>query len=289
VTIAPLLTFARLAIWEASRRKLLIAIALLTLVIIVATGWGFSRISDGSFNSGQPLSEVERRFIASQFLIMVAFMFSAVLALSAVLVASPSISGDLESNLALSLLARPVRRADYVLGKWLGLALLVVAYAVASGTLELLAVNWATGYVPPHPVQLIAFMAGEGLVLLTLAVLLSTRMAGMTGGLIALVMYFIGWLGGIIGGIGQGFDNAAMTNIGLATHLLVPTDSLWRGAVYAMEPAAVLATARAAGKLAAANPFAVSDPIQPAMVVWVVLWVVGMLALSLWSFRTRDV
>jgi ABC-type transport system involved in multi-copper enzyme maturation permease subunit len=289
MTVPAVLTFARLTIWEASRRKLLIAIALLTLVIVVATGWGFSRIGDPSFNSGQGLSVVEQRLIASQLLIMVAFMFSGVLALSAVLVASPSISGDLESNLALSLLARPVRRADYVLGKWLGLAILVVGYAVGSGTLEMVAVSLATGYVPPHPVELLAFIAGEGLVLLSLALLLSTRMAGMTGGLIALVLYFVGWIGGIIQGIGQGINNAALTNIGLATHLLVPTDALWRAAVYAMEPATVLAATRAAGRLAAANPFSVTDPIQPAMVVWVVLWVLGMLALALWSFRAREV
>jgi ABC-type transport system involved in multi-copper enzyme maturation permease subunit len=284
-----ILTFARLTIWEASRRWLLIAIAMLTLVVIGFTGWGFSKIADPTLNRGQPLSDVEVKLIASQMLVLVAFMFAGVLALSAVLVASPSISGDLESNLALSLLARPVARWHYVLGKWLGLAVLVVAYAAASGTLEMLAVYWATGYTPPHTVQLICFIAGEGLVLLTFALFLSTRLAGMTGGIIALVLYFMGWLGGIVEGVGRAVNSGTLSDIGLAMRLILPTDALWRAAVYAMEPATVLAMARSAGRLGAANPFMVSDPIQPAMLVWVVLWVVGVLGLAVWSFRAREV
>src|SRR5205085_11929812 len=69
------------------------------------------------------------RSTASQIMIVVAFMFTTVLGLSAAVVSSPSVSGDLESGLALSMLARPVRRADLLLGKWLGFVVLVVAYS----------------------------------------------------------------------------------------------------------------------------------------------------------------
>src|SRR5207249_2289939 len=79
---------------------------------------------------------------------------------------------------------------------WLGLAVLVVCYAAGAGGLELLGVDLTTGYVPPHPVELVLYVAGEGLVLLTLGLLLSTRMAGMTGGIIALVVYLAAWIGG---------------------------------------------------------------------------------------------
>jgi len=44
VELAPILTFARLTIWEASRRKLLIAVAVLTLVVIGVTGWLFFQL-----------------------------------------------------------------------------------------------------------------------------------------------------------------------------------------------------------------------------------------------------
>ena len=38
------LTIARLTILEASRRKLLLALGVLTVVVIVLTSWGFSRL-----------------------------------------------------------------------------------------------------------------------------------------------------------------------------------------------------------------------------------------------------
>src|SRR5262249_50888999 len=187
--------------WEASRRKLLIAVLVLTLVVVGATGWAFYqlRYSNGP-GGGAQIGEVALRVLAAQVLIFVAFLFTAVLALMSVLVAAPSISGDVESNLALGLLARPVRRSEYVLGKWLGLAALIVLYAAGSAILELIVVDWATGYVPPRPIELIAYVAGVGLVLLTLALLLSTRLAGGAGGFIPLARFFVCWVGGVLGG-----------------------------------------------------------------------------------------
>ena len=53
------------------------------------------------------------------------FMFSFVLALGAAFVGAPSIHNDVESGVMLAILPRPVRRSEVVLGKWLGLALLI--------------------------------------------------------------------------------------------------------------------------------------------------------------------
>ena len=288
--VVPVLTFARLAIWEASRRKLLIAVVLLTLLVIGGTGWGFAqlRYSNGP-GSGPEVGEVQLRLIASQVLIVVVFLFAAVLALMSVLVAAPSISGDVESNLALALLARPVRRSELVLGRWLGLAALVVLYAAGAGILELVVVDAVTGYLPPQPVALIVYVAGVGLVLLTVALLLSTRLAGMTAGIIPLIAYFMAWVGGILGGVGQAIGNQGLIVTGVVSKLLLPTDGLWRGAVYAMEPASVVATLSAAGPINAASPFSATQPPAVAFLAWTLVWFAAMIGLTLWSFQTREI
>lgn len=287
--VAPVLAFARLTILEASRRKLLIAVVVLTLVVVAATGWIFTQLRHANGPGGGPeLGEVELRLIASQTLIFIVFLFEGVLSLMAVLVAAPSISGDVESNLVLAMLARPVRRSELVLGKWLGLAALIVAYAAGAGVLELAVVDWATGYVPPSPVALVIYVAAVGLVLLTLALLLSTRLAGMTAGIIPLICYFIAWVGGILGGIGAVLSNQGLIITGVISKLLLPTDGLWRGAVYAMEPASVVAGYRAAGPAAAGNPFGATDAPPAAFLAWTVVWFAAMLGLTLWSFRSRE-
>src|SRR6266581_7339412 len=180
----PMLVIARLTVQEASRRRLLLALLILTLIVVGFSAWGFNKITTLSRSNGTPLPPDQVALLTSQLLIVVTFMYSGVLALSAAVVAGPLISSEVESGLLLSVLARPVRRSEVVIGKWLGLAVLVAIYAGGSGFLEMAAVDWATGYVPPHPIELTLFVGTEGLVLLSLGLLLSTRLSGITGGVI---------------------------------------------------------------------------------------------------------
>ena len=287
--MTPALVVARLTVQEASRRRLLLALMILTLLVVGFSAWGFNKITTVTGSDGSVLPAVQVTLITSQLLIVVTFVYSGVLALSAAVVAGPLISSEVESGLLLSMLARPMRRSEVVIGKWLGLAVLVAIYAAGSALLEIAAVDWATGYVPPHPIELILYVGCEGLALLSLGLLLSTRLSGITGGVIALVAWLMGWVGGVVGDIGVGLQNQAIENVGTISHLILPTDGLWRGAVYAMEPDAVLATLRAAGTIGRANPFSAVDPPPIEFLAWVVVWFAIMLALSIWSFRTREI
>ena len=285
----PVLVIARLTVQEASRRRLLMALVILTLIVVGFSAWGFYKITTVSGPSGRPPSHEEVIIVSSQLLIFVTFVYSGVLALSAAVVAGPLISNEVESGLILSMLARPVRRSEIVIGKWLGLAILVSVYAVGSAVLEISAVDWATTYVPPHPVALIIYVGLEGLALLSLGLLLSTRLSGITGGVIALVAWLMAWIGGIVGDIGTGLQNEAVQDVGIISRLILPTDGLWRGAVNAMEPDVILAQLRAAGTFARANPFAALDPPPAAFLIWVAVWFATILLLAIFSFRTREI
>jgi ABC-type transport system involved in multi-copper enzyme maturation permease subunit len=282
------LVVARHVIREASRRRLLLALLLLTLLVIVMTVWGFSRLDDLR-NAGQPLSQSQKITIASQLLILVMFMFSWVLSLAAVFVAAPAISSEVESGIALALLARPISRAEYLIGKWLGLLALVVVYGLGAAIVEVVAVNIVTGYLPPHVPEFLGFVIAEGVVILTFALALSTRIAGMVGGVIAAILFGIAWMGGIVGGVGAAFHNDTITHVGTATKLILPTDGLWRGAVWSLEPSLVIAAQSQLGPGVAANPFFAAEPPPMAYVAWSVAWIVVMLALAVWSFRAREV
>ena len=289
MTLPPFLVIARLTIQEASRRRLLLALLILTLVVVGFSAWGFNKITTITRSDGQPLPPDQVALLTSQLLIVVTFMFSGVLALSAAVVAGPLISTEVESGLLLSILARPVRRSEIVIGKWLGLAALVAIYAGFAGTAELAAVDWATGYLPPQPVVLIAFVAAEGLVLLSLGLLLSTRLSGITAGVIALVAWLMAWIAGVVGDIGTGLQNSALENVGVISHLLLPSDGLWRGAIYAMEPDSLITAMRTLGTAGRANPFAATDPPPTEFLLWVIAWFAIVLVLSVTSFRRREI
>ena len=278
---------AGISIREVSRRRLVVALLLLSALAIGFTGWGFSRLPTLR-DRGVPLTPAELTLISSQFLIFVLFMFSAVLGLSAVMVSAQAIAAEIESGQALAVLARPVRRAEVVLGKLLGLGVLVVLYAVVAMTLELLVVDWATGYVPPNPVHAVAFVAGEGLVLLTLTLLLSVRLSGITAGVVALMLFFVTWIAGVAGAVGAALNNGPIETVGTVSRLLLPSDGLWRGAIFNLEPAAAVA-AENGSREAAANPFTSLTPATGAYIAWAVAWVLVVVGVTIWTFRRREV
>ncbi len=185
------------------------------------------------------------------------------------------------------MLARPIERAQVILGKWLGLGILIVVYAAAATAIEFSVVRWATGYLPPHPVQAAAFIAAEGLVLLTLTLLLSVNLSGITAGVIALMLFFITWIAGVAGAVGTVLDNGPIAAVGTITRLLLPSDGLWRGAIFNLEPTTVVALA-SGSREAAANPFTSLTPPAGAYVAWAAAWVLAMVASTILLFRRRE-
>ncbi|HEY2260844.1 MAG TPA: ABC transporter permease subunit [Solirubrobacteraceae bacterium] len=112
----PTLTIATVTIKEAVRRRLLLAFIAITVVIVGLSAWGFDRLSHT-----HTLTSGETNLAVPQALILFMFMFSFVLALSASAIASPSISSEIESGVLMTIVTRPVRRTEVLLGKWLGL------------------------------------------------------------------------------------------------------------------------------------------------------------------------
>jgi ABC-type transport system involved in multi-copper enzyme maturation permease subunit len=282
------LTIARLTVQEMLRRRLFLVLLGLTLLVIAFTSWGFGQITSSSVGSRQ-MTRVEQVAVVSQLLILVGFMFSFTLAFSAVFAGAPSLSGDVESGTALAILARPISRAEFVLGKWLGVVITILVYALPTTALQLFMVDRVVQYVPPHPLEFVAFIVAEAMVTLTLAIVLSTRLAGMVGGVVALILWGVGWIGGIVGGVGLALSNSTATHVGTAIRLILPTDGMWRGAVWALEPASVVAALRNAGPAAASNPFFSGDPPEPLYILWTLAWIAVGLGVAIWSFERREV
>src|SRR5260221_14013012 len=133
--MTPALVVARLTVQEASRRRLLLALVILTLLVVGFSAWGFNKITTVTRSDGSVLPAQQVTLITSQLLIVVTFVYSGVLALSAAVVAGPLISSEVESGLLLSMLARPIRRSEVVIGKWLGLAVLGAIYCARPAVL----------------------------------------------------------------------------------------------------------------------------------------------------------
>src|SRR4029079_17031911 len=125
------LTIAALTLREMARRRVLWVLAALVVVSVVLVGWGTERLVTFAREGGT--SEIEIRVGVSQVLIFIAFMFSYVLAMSAAFLAAPAIASDVETGTVHAMLARPLRRSELLAGRWLGLSIVIAAYAALSG------------------------------------------------------------------------------------------------------------------------------------------------------------
>jgi ABC-type transport system involved in multi-copper enzyme maturation permease subunit len=282
-----MIVIARLTIRELVRRRVVWVLGALSVISVALVGWGLERLVTLARADGA--EELGIRIGVSQVLILVAFMFSFVLAMTAAFVGAPAIGGDLESGVALAILARPIRRAEVLIGRWIGCACVIVAYTMASGLLAIGIALAVSGYGPPEPLLAVAFLAGQALVLLTLTLALGSVLPSIAAGAIAVVAFGLGWMAGVMAGVAAVFGVELLGRVAEVSRWILPSDGLWRGVVYGLEPPfVVLLAAGRAPEIADANPFYASAAPPVAFLIWSVAWVGLVLGVAAWWFERRD-
>jgi ABC-type transport system involved in multi-copper enzyme maturation permease subunit len=283
-TARTVLIIAALTLREAARRRVLLALAMLTAVLLALSGWGFSRLA--AETGGSALTSGEARLTASILLNLVMFGFSLIAALGTAFLAGPTLAGETESGIALSVLARPIRRSAFLLGKWLGLVAFGSGFVVLAGLAQILVVRATVDYWPPSPATALALLAAQTTVLLTLAVLLSTAISPMASGVVAVGLFGTTWVAGVVGGVGASFGNEAVGRVGAVSRMLLPTDGLWRGAMHAFQdPSALAVFGGADGE---AFPFLSAAPLTLSYLAWAAVWVAMVWGLAAASFVRKD-
>ena len=277
------LTLAGLTLREAMRRRVVWALLVLTLALLALSAWGFSELIGLDTDLGT-MTSGEARLVASILLNLILFGMSLIAAIGTAFLAGPTLAGEVESGQALALLARPVRRSSVLLGKWLGLAAFGCGYVVLAGLAQLLVVRATVGYWPPSPAVGLALLAAQTVVLLTLALLLSSVVSTMASGIIAVGLFGATWVAGVVGGLGGALGNEGVEQVGTVSRIVLPTDGLWRGAMNAFQDPISLVQMGEGG-----FPFLSEGPLTPAYLAWAALWIAVVWALTALSFSRRDV
>lgn len=287
MSLRQVLVVAGLTLREMARRRVLWVLLGLVVVSVILVGWGTERLV--TLAREDRVGEVEIRIGVSQVLILIAFMFSYVLAMSAAFLAAPAIASDVETGTVHAMLARPLRRAELVVGRWLGLSIVIGAYAALSGLLAIAVVALVSGHLPPQPFMAIGYLTFEAVAVLTVALTLGTRLPAMAAGAISVVLFGVGWFVGVLGSLAVVFDAAPLARAADVMRVIMPTDGLWRGVIYGLEPPLVLLIAAGRDPEAmAANPFFAGSPPPGPFVAWSVVWVVIVLLAGIALFRRRE-
>jgi ABC-type transport system involved in multi-copper enzyme maturation permease subunit len=272
--------FSELTIREAHRRRILWVALLMGMAFLLLFAIGFHYIF--SFGVEESLgASAEIELAASLLLIAGLNVVNVLVTLMAVLISVTAVSGEIDSHTIETLVSKPVRRWEVILGKWLAFALLLSIYVLFLAGGLILIVYVRAGFAPQNIPFGLALITLQALIILSVTIAGGTRLSTLANGVLAFTLYGIAFLGGWVEQIGALFRNEAAVNIGIATSLIMPTEALWKKALGVFQP-------RFANSLFMAGPFAVTSQPSDLMLIYAVVFLIALLVFGVWSFSRRD-
>jgi Cu-processing system permease protein len=293
VRLGYVLQIARFTLQEAISRRLILAGVLISLGYLGLFSLGFHFAYDKALeNSTSAEARLSLGVAFATLTLFGVYVVNYLASFLALFLSVGAVSGEIDSGTLHAVLARPLTRAEFVLGRWLGYAALISAYVLAMTGLILLVARLIAGYEVPDPVHALLLMMLETLLLLTVSLFGSTLMPTLANGVVVFTLLGLAWLAGVIEFVGRLLQNApdtsggdAMVNIGTAVSLLLPSDALWRGASYYLESPALLAVL---GTARVGVPFFSASPPTAPLVVWALGYTAVVLAGAVLAFGRRD-
>jgi ABC-type transport system involved in multi-copper enzyme maturation permease subunit len=266
---------------EARMRKLLWALAVLGLLFLAvyATGFYFMYRDLSRFvgpTSNRVLEPVNFLMLAGLYVV------NFIVVLMAVATSVDTIAGEIASGTIQTIVSKPLRRWEVLLGKWLGLALIVSVFTGLLALALLGIVRVIADYTPPNAWRGIGLIVLEGLVVLTLSILGGTRLSTLTNAVFVFMLYGLAFIAGWIEQIGSFLRSESAVNIGILVSLVMPSEAMWKRAAYLMQPPFL----RELGF--EATPFGAATTPSTAMVVYALLYLAAGLALAVRWFNRRD-
>lgn len=284
------LLIAELSLREALRKKLVTVLLVLTALFIGFYLFGIYKM-EVRLDARAAEAGIDRSPTGSGNMpVMFATMFGMYLvyflgALMAVLSTVSSVSGDIENGVMQSVIARPVSRAGLVLGRWLGFAAVNVGYVTLLSVTLLGGVYAITGYMPPDALPAVLLVLLAVLLLTALTVLGSTLFTTLANGIGVFVLYGLGFTGGILSAIGSLSDTPTLTTLGKLANTLMPTNALWLGASYHLQPQIMRQMSEISR---GTNPFFATEPVAGWLIAWAAMLTVLAVLAGMWRFSKRD-
>jgi len=278
------LVIARLTFAEAARRRILLAALILGVLFLIIYGLGFHFILADVERSMRRPSLVQLNEIRNFLLMAGMYVVNFLTIMMTVLTSVDTLSGEITSGTIHTMVSKPIRRWEILMGKWLGFAGMVSLYLLlmAGGVVGL--VFALSGYTAPHPLAGIALMWLNALLLLSVSLMGGTLFSTLANGVMVFGLYGIAFIGGWIEQIGTFLQNQAASqtavNIGVITSLILPSEALWKRAASELQSPLVAALGF--------SPFTSTSVPSNAMIAYAAIYLLVVIALAIRLFNARD-
>jgi ABC-2 type transport system permease protein len=284
-TIRTIEIVARMTFREAVRRRIVLTGLVLGVCFLIIFSIGFHMIYTAiGENAAQTSSAANNiaRSEASNFLLLAGLYAVAFLSVAmGALLSADTLAGEISSGSIQTIITKPIRRSDVVIGKWLGFAALLGLYSLLMSGGTVTSILLQTGYLPHNMLTGLSLIYLEALLVMTISLAGSSAMPALATGGMVFGLYGLAFLGGWIEQIGSVLNNPTAVKVGIVTSLIVPTEALWRRAAFEMQ-------SPLSGALGMTPFSAVSVP-STLMILYAVLYLMIMLGVAVSTFRHRDI
>jgi ABC-type transport system involved in multi-copper enzyme maturation permease subunit len=277
---------ARLPFREAIRRRIMLAGLVLgvAFVILFSIGTHFifgAMANDTAANMPSEMAANIMMAEATNGFEMIGLYAATFLSVAmAALLGADTLAGEISSGTIQTIVTKPIRRADVVLGKWLGFAWLLGLYVLLLCGGIVLSVFIQMGHMPQNLVIGLGLIYMESIVIMTITLMLSSAFPALATGGIVFGLYGLSFIGGWIEEIGSALQSDTAIKVGIVTSLINPSESLWKRAVFEMQSPIL--------NMFWGSPFASASVPSPLMMVYAFVYLIVVLFIAVRIFQQRD-
>jgi len=276
---------ARLTFREAIRRRLMLAGLVLGVAFVILYSIGtyfiFGQIAKDTA-ANMPSQMAANIMIAEStntFMMMGLYAATFLSIAMAALLGADTLAGEINSGTIQTIATKPIRRADIVLGKWLGFTELLGLYVFLLCGGIVLSTFIQSGHIPQNLLTGLGLIYMESILIMTITLMLSSAFPALATGGIVFGLYGLAFIGGWVEQFGAILQNDTAIKVGITTSLIIPSESLWRRAAFEMQTPLT-------GTFG--SPFTTTSVPSLLMIGYTVLYLCFTLVLAIRIFQKRD-
>jgi len=273
---------------EAVRKKIVVIIGILTVMYLIV----FSILMHYTFDHMRRIN-VDKMIVlanAAGFVSILGFYFSSmVVAFVTIMASVGAVSSDIESGIIHAVITKPIKRTEYVMGKFIGLAVLTIGYSTFLYVFLVL-INLVLNIPPLNAIGPVTFSKGlalfwfEPLALLSLCIFGSVTLKTLNNGIVVIGIYIMGMVGGMMEQIGAVAKLEGLVKWGILISFVSPFESIYRKMISVIYHSISIMGSNLAG------PFFMSGNVPSIwMMVYALAFSVVLVLLALRKFNRKDI
>jgi ABC-type transport system involved in multi-copper enzyme maturation permease subunit len=230
--VTGVLVVAGYALQEALRRKVFAVVLLLTLAFL-GLYWLGARQVFREIDGIVPPAGIDKETVAGATLLGLAMFATLFLGtVLAVFLTLGAVRGDAERGLLQPLVVRPLGRPAFLLGRFLGAALVCAPYVFLVYAGCVVITRQTGGWWPDRFVGPGVELAIAALFVTLLALLGSVVLSATANGIAIFMVYGAGLVAGLLGQIGEGLNSPTLKSVARTSSWILPFEALFQDALH---------------------------------------------------------